>query len=155
MVRLVTMSIRDLDRLVKALEDSGYTIEYGSHAVLPDNSEVEEIYVVGSDGVHGIIIAHYISQYYKVIIDHEREDDSIVLRKLLEVKYGGRRWRTPVSPVAILTDDHGLIEVLEKYRDEYPCSDAEHYSRIYRERNPDSQRIISGLLARALEKLTS
>ena len=105
--------------------------------------------------MHGIIIAHYISQYYKIIIEYEDEKDDIILRKLLEAKYSGKKWRTPVSPITVLTDDHKLIDIIENYEDEYPCEDAKKLTEVYRERNPKSRLIISGLLAKALEKLYS
>ena len=154
MVKLITTNIRDLDKLINTVINSGYRIEQGTHAVLPDNSEIEEIFIFKGERLHGIVIAHYISQYYKVIVENENADDSTILKKLLEVKYSKNKWRTPVSPIAILTDDE-LVDILEKYKDEYPCDDARKLSNFYKEKNPVNKDIISGLLARALEKLYS
>jgi len=155
MVKLITMNIRDLDNLINTVINSGYKIEQGTHAVLPDNSEIEEIYIFKDERLLGIVIAHYISQYYKVIVENEDADDSAILKKLLEVKYSKNKWRTPVSPIAILIADNELVDVLEKYEDEYPCDDARRLSNLYKEKNPINKDIISGLLARALEKLYS
>ncbi|RLG83137.1 MAG: hypothetical protein DRO40_05620 [Thermoprotei archaeon] len=154
MIKLITTNIRDLDKLINTVINSGYRIEQGTHAVLPDNSEIEEIFIFKGERLHGIVIAHYISQYYKVIVENENADDSTILKKLLEVKYSKNKWRTPVSPIAILTDDE-LVDILEKYKDEYPCDDARKLSNFYKEKNPVNKDIISGLLARALEKLYS
>jgi len=154
MIKLITTNIRDLDKLINTVINSGYRIEQGTHAVLPDNSEIEEICIFKGERLHGIVIAHYISQYYKVIVENENADDSTILKKLLEVKYSKNKWRTPVSPIAILTDDE-LVDILEKYKDEYPCDDARKLSNFYKEKNPVNKDIISGLLARALEKLYS
>ncbi|RLG84736.1 MAG: hypothetical protein DRO40_00115 [Thermoprotei archaeon] len=151
MVKLITMNVRDLDNLINKIVNSGYKIEYGAHAVLPDNSEIEEIYVFKNERLLGIVIAHYISQYYKVIIENEEADDSTILKKLLEVKYSNNKWRTPVSPIAVLTDDDELVRIFEKYKDEYPCDEAKRLSNIYKEKTPINKNIISGLLARAIE----
>lgn len=151
-VKLLRVNVRDLDNLINKVINSGYRIEHGAHAVLPDNSEVEEIYIFKDKEFLGIIIAHYISHYYKVIVESEEANDSVVLRKLLEAKYSKNKWRTPISPIAILTDNDELINIFEKYKDNYPCDDARELSSLYKKRNPKNKDIISGLLARAVER---
>ncbi len=153
MVNLITVSVKDLDKLLSILESSGYGIVYGPHSVLLDNSEIEEINLVKEDVVKATIVVHYISQYYKAVIDSEGLSDEDVLKALLKAKYSNRKWRVPVNPVAIITSDRELIEILDSYRDDYPCEEACRYLNIYLNRHPDARRMFSGLLASVLERI--
>ncbi len=154
MVKVVFARIHDLYGLLGKLKSSGFEIEPGTHAVLPDNSEIEEMRVVSRGRVVGIVVAHYISQYYGVIADNRDKSDDELLHLLLEAKYGGNKWKTPIEPVAIISDDKRLLELVEQYSDDYPSEKAREYYNKYREENPLSEKMFSGLIARVLEKFT-
>ncbi len=154
-MKLITMDVKDLNKLLKTLMDHGYQIERGVHAVLLDNSEVEEIYVKKSNEVKAVIVTHYITSYYKAIVENYDKDDKELLQALIKVKYSGDKWASPVNPVALLTEDNELINILDNYEDKYPSEEAKYYVEYYRKNHPESNEVFSGLLARVLEKISS
>ncbi len=154
-MKLITIAVKNLDRLLDVFKSKGYEVVLGPHSVLTDNSEIEEIRITRNGFLKAIIIAHYISQYYKVIIDTEGCSDNEVLEALLKAKYSSQRWRVPVNPVAILVADDEVISVIDKYSDDYPCEEASRYLRIYQEKNPGREQLFTGLLASVLEKIST
>ncbi len=150
---LITLNIKDLKNFLSKIEELGYTIERGTHTVLLDNSEIEEIKLLKDNKVKAIVIAHYITHYYKAVIDSSGKKDEELLKSLLKAKYSKEKWYTPVSPVAVITNDNNIIDFLEKYSDDYPYHYIRKYIEIYRKKNPNSYKMFSGLLASVLEKL--
>ncbi len=150
---LITLNIKDLENFLSKIEELGYAIERGTHTMLLDNSEIEEIKLLKDNKVKAIVIAHYITHYYKAIVDANEKKDEELLKSLLEAKYSGEKWYAPVSPVAIITNDDDIVNFLEKYSDDYPYHYIREYVEIYRKKNPNSYKMFSGLLASVLEKL--
>lgn len=145
--KLVVFVAKDLDKLIKYLKSKGFNINENEHMVLTDNSEVCKYEILKENKVHGIMVVHYISQYYKVIVETKDKSDDEVLRELLKAKYSLSKWKTPVNPVVVITNDEELEKYLNSYRDSYPCSDAEKYSRHYREITQDRVTLFSRILS--------
>ncbi len=151
-MKIVTKSIWDLDSFIKYLESHNYSVEEGAHAVLLDHSEVLEIYVRRSNELSAIFIAHYITPYYRVELEDISSDDEY-LKRLIEVKHSGAKWRIPVNPLIGVVLDDDVIKLVEDYRDSYPISDGEKLVEHYRSRNPSYNNIPQVVVARLLEKL--
>lgn len=148
--KLVVFVAKDLDRLIGYLKSKGFNINENEHMVLTDNSEVCRFEILKDNKVHGVMVAHYISQYYKVIVETKDKSDNEVLRELLKAKYSLNKWKTPVNPIVVVTNDKELEKHLNNYRDNYPCSDAEKYSRHYREAVQDRFTLFSRILLNML-----
>jgi hypothetical protein len=147
---IVKKDIRDLNRFLRGLEDSGYTVEEGAHAVITDQSEIQSFRVLADGETAGIIISHYITPYYRVEAANISDEDAY-LKKLIEIKHSGEKWRIPVDDLIIIIIDEKLIRLVDKYRDEYPVKDGNELVEFYRARNPGFKNVVKSLLARILE----
>ncbi|MET1159755.1 MAG: hypothetical protein ABWW65_02230 [Thermoprotei archaeon] len=153
-MKIVLLEAKDLDNLVNALRSSGYEIEEGPHAVLFDQSEVLEITLRKNSTRAGILIAHYITPYYRAETA-ETDNDEEYLRELIRIKHSGEKWSIPVNPIIIIAFDKDLLSILDSYSDKYPVPDGETLVENYKKRNPNHEEILRVLLARVLEKLSS
>ena len=151
MVTLIQLEdVRDLGALLNMLSSKGYKIEAGPHAVLEDHSEIASFKGFRNGELAFVLVAHYISQYYRVIASGEYTSDEEFLEKLLRVKYSGEEWSIPVNPVFIAVFQDDVARDLEGYSDAYPVPDGEVLVKKYREANPyyrDIQRTIVARLA--------
>lgn len=145
-------SVKNLDSLLGSLSSKGYRIEAGPHAVMEDHSEVA-VFKGFKDGKPAfIIIAHYISQYYRAVLSNGYKEDQAFLEELLRIKYSGEKWSIPVNPVFIAVLDEGVTRDLEGYSDDYPVSDGGLLVEKYRESNPSYKEIPRIIVARLLDE---
>jgi len=152
LVKVLLVDVKNLENLVNTLKEKGYKLELGPHSVLLDHSEVLSISVMRSSSREAIIIAHYITPYYRVETLNIDSDEAY-LKELVKVKYSGEKWSIPVNPVIVLAFSEDLVRILENYRDDYPVPDGEDLVKEYRRRNPGYAEVPRLLLARFLEKL--
>jgi hypothetical protein len=143
--------VRDFNRFLEALKTSGFTIELGPHVVLEDHSELTSIKVFKNRELVAYIIAHYITQYYRAVINGSYESDEKFLDRLYEIKYSGEKWSIPVNPLYVVVFNEEILEILDKYEDQYPVEDGERVVNEYRARNPNYKNIPRVLVARFLE----
>ncbi|MEM1779765.1 MAG: hypothetical protein QXU22_04695 [Desulfurococcaceae archaeon] len=146
-----SINVKDLDSFIKKLQDNGYVIVYGPHAVLEDHSEISVIKIYKGSELVAIAVAHYISQYYRAVISESYVDDKEFLERLLEIRYSGEKWSIPVNPVYVILFDNSPENILSNYSDEYPVKDGEELVKIYRNRNPNYDLIPRVVIARFLD----
>ena len=145
-------NVKNLDALLDILVGKGYRIEPGPHAVMEDHSEISVFKGFKNNELAFIIIAHYITQYYRVVLNCKYEDDQKFLEELLRVKYSGEKWSIPVNPVFIAVFNEDVIKDIEGYQDTYPVSDGEALVSRYREKNPGYKDIPRVIIARLIDE---
>jgi len=146
------IEVKDLFKFIDYLRKHDYTVEEGAHSVLLDHSELADYKILKNNSIHGLMVAHYITQYYRVEALNINDNDEY-LRELLKVKHSGEKWAIPVNPVIIIDLSNELINVVSNYVDEYPVEDGEELVRNYRSRNPRYESIPRILLAKLLDEL--
>ncbi len=152
-MKIAELSVRDLDRFIDYLISHGFSVVRGSHAVLLDHSELENLRVLRDGDLVAVIVSHYISQYYRAEYMGLSSDDAY-LEELLRIKHSSERWRIPVNPLIIIAFDSSFIGVAEDYGvDDYPVHDGASLVEHYRRENPRYSEIPKILLARILEGL--
>jgi hypothetical protein len=154
MMRIISFNVKDLDKFTELLKSKGYSVEYGPHAVLLDHSELSTITVKKNNDVLMILIAHYITPYYRVEVSGVSSEDEY-LEKLISVKHSGEKWSIPVNPLIALIYNNELLDLVSNYSDSYPISDGEKLVKYYREHNPGYENIPKILVARLIERLRS
>jgi hypothetical protein len=97
------------------------------------------------------IVAHYITQYYRAVINGSYESDEKFLDRLYEIKYSSERWSIPVNPLYAVVFNEEILEIFDKYEDQYPVEDGERVVNEYRARNPNYKNIPRVLIARFLD----
>jgi hypothetical protein len=143
--------VKDLNKFLEALKASGFTVELGPHVVLEDHSELTSIKVLKNGELAAYIVAHYITQYYRAVINGSYESDEKFLDRLYEIKYSSERWSIPVNPLYAVVFNEEIIEIFDKYEDQYPVEDGERVVNEYRARNPNYKNIPRVLIARFLD----
>jgi hypothetical protein len=129
--------VKDLYKLLNEISEQSFEIVRGPIALLEDSSEICGWYIIKEGKSYGIIIAHYIDNYYLALSKlHPLSSDEDVIKALIETGLGSR-WAVPVEPVIITTLDKSLILHLEEYSDSYPAEEAINALREYN-RNPKS-----------------
>ncbi|OYT40899.1 MAG: hypothetical protein B6U89_00725 [Desulfurococcales archaeon ex4484_58] len=151
-MKIITLNVKNLDKLVKELESKGYSIEHGSHAVLLDHSELTSFRVRKNGKEYGVFIIHYITPYYRVEASNIVDDEEY-LRRLIEIRHSGEKWGIPVNPIYAIIFNDEIINFLENYNDDYPVKDGEELVNVYRRRNPNYKSIPYTLLAKILDEL--
>lgn len=151
-MRIVLKRVRDLDKFIGYLGEMGYDVEEGAHAVLLDHSELTDFTVKNNGEIAGYIIAHFLTPFFRAELSDSSSDEEY-LRKLVEIKHSGEKWRIPVNPLVIIVLDEEMFRLLEDYSDEYPVSDASSLIEKYVETNPNYRNVPKIALARLLEKL--
>ncbi len=149
-MRIISIEVKDLDKLLEKIKATGLDVEYGPHAVLLDHSEVAGVRVKAGDTDKAVIIAHYITPYYRAELSGKTSDDEY-LEELLKIKHSGENWRIPVNPLIVIVFDDELVKLLEEYSDEYPVPDGARLVEEYRSRNPGYENIPRSLLARMID----
>lgn len=144
--------VKNLDKFINELTNSGFRVEPGPHVVLEDHSELCLYRVLRESKLVAYVVAHYITQYYKAVLS-SADSDKEFLRKLLEIKYSGETWSTPVNPVYVVLFSDELLEFLNNYKDEYPSEDIAFIVGTYRSRNPNHKLIPRIVIARLTEEL--
>ncbi|WFO75529.1 hypothetical protein J4526_01125 [Desulfurococcaceae archaeon MEX13E-LK6-19] len=153
MAKLLVMNVKDLDNFIKYLKEKGYNIIEGQHAVLTDNSEIEEFHIIKNNELKGLMLAHYITPYYKTIIENKDKSDEEILKALIKTKHSTEKWRTPVNPIALIIEDPTIENAIKDYKDDYPSLDARKYSEYYKANTPDRTTIFSNALSHILSTL--
>lgn len=149
MTKLVEFDkVKDLENFIKRLNEVGYLVEHGPHAVLEDHSEITTLKVYTGGRIVAYVVAHYITQYYRAVLSESYADDQAFLGKLFEIKYSGERWSIPVNPLYIIVLEEELMNVLESYEDLYPVKDGEELVKAYRSKNPNYKVIPRVVVAR-------
>ena len=143
--------VKNLDKFIHKLSESGYLVEHGPHAVLEDHSELSTLKVFKGDKVIAYIIAHYITQYYRAVVDNSYSDDQRFLDKLIELKHSGEKWGIPVNPLYVVVFDEEIMNILRDYEDSFPVEDGENLVNEYKNRNPNYRNIPRIVLARIVE----
>lgn len=143
--------VKNLDKFIVKLSDSGYTIEHGPHVVLEDHSELSTLKVYKENKLIAYIIAHYITQYYRAVVNEGYSNDQSFLDKLFEIKYSGEKWSIPVNPLYIVVFDEEVLNVIRDYEDSFPVEDGENIVREYTARNPHYKNIPRIVIARIVE----
>jgi hypothetical protein len=143
--------VKNLNEFIGKLSESGYIVEHGPHVVLEDHSELSTIKVSRDDKFVAYIIAHYITQYYRAVLDNSYSNDQSFMEKLLELKYSSEKWSIPVNPLYIVVFDEELLSFLNIYDDTYPVEDGENLVKEYRSRNPHYKSIPRIAVARIIE----
>ncbi len=154
MTKIISFNVKDLDEFLGLLRSKGYSIEYGPHAVLLDHSELSTITIKKNNDVLMILIAHYITPYYRVEVNGVSDEDEY-LEELINIRHSGERWRIPVNPIIALVYSDELLDLISKYSDSYPVNDGERLVRYYREHNPGYENIPKILVARLIDGLRS
>lgn len=140
--------VKNLDMFLKKLAERGFDVELGPHLVLEDHSELGFYRISKNAKLVAYIIAHYLTQYYKAVLSSENKNDKEFLRELLEIKYSGERWSIPIDSIYVVLYSEEILELLDKYEDEYPVQNAEEILQIYRSRNPNYKLIPRIVVAR-------
>ncbi len=149
-MKIIVMSIRDLDKLFEKLREHGYVVEESTNTVMTDNSELGEWDIKKNNTPVGKIIAHYIRHYYAALQElPSNASDKQILETLLQAKYSRNKWASPVEPVLLIVEDE-ISEILRNYRDEYPSKEAEALVTEYMSRGVEvmtkvARRIIARL----------
>lgn len=154
-MRIISFHVKNLDNFLEKLEELGYIVEFGAHSVLLDHSELTDITVKKGDAVEMVIIAHYITPYYRVETMNISDEDKY-LEELLKIKHSSEKWKVPVNPIIaiIMSDNKELSDLINNYLDDYPVEDAEELLKHYRKKNPKHSNIPKLLLARILDELS-
>lgn len=153
MIKVYSLSVKNLLKLIDELKAMGYAIEEGPHVVLEDNSELSLFKGYRSGEIEFIIVSHYLTQYYKAVLESHSTDEEF-LEKLLQLKYSGERWSIPVSPVYLIALNNVIEEFLNSYRDEYPVKDGEEIVNKYKASNPNYHKVIEAAVGRVLDGLS-
>jgi len=143
--------VKNLDKFISKLSESGYFVEHGPHVVLEDHSELSAIKVFRDEKFVAYIIAHYITQYYRAVLDNSYSDDRSFMDKLLELKHSSEKWSIPVNPLYIVVFDEEFLSILNSYDDAYPVEDGENLVKEYKSRNPHYKSIPRIAVARIIE----
>ncbi|MEM0001349.1 MAG: hypothetical protein QXS24_06165 [Desulfurococcaceae archaeon] len=143
--------VKNLDRFIEKLSDSGYLIEQGPHVVLEDHSELATLKVYKGNKLIAYIVAHYITQYYRAVISESYSNDQSFLDKLFEIKYSGEKWSIPVNPLYIIVFEEEILNAIRDYEDAFPIEDGENMVREYVSRNPQYRSIPRIVIARIIE----
>ncbi|MEM1618748.1 MAG: hypothetical protein QXP67_01785 [Desulfurococcaceae archaeon] len=144
-------SVKNLDKFISELSNSGFRAEMGPHVVLEDHSELCIYRVFKESKLVAYIVAHYITQYYKAVLS-ATDSDSDFLRRLLEIKYSGEKWSVPVNPLYIVLFSDEITEFLSRYEDEYPSEETVSVVNHYKSKNPDHHLIPRIVVARLAEE---
>lgn len=153
MIKIYSVSVKNLSGFIDRLKALGYTIEEGPHVVLEDNSEVSVFKGYRNTELEFIIVSHYLTQYYKAVLENPGSDEEY-LEKLLSLKYSSERWSIPVSPIYFIAFNSSLEEFLSSFKDEYPVENAEEILSKYRSANPNYQKIIEAAVGRIIDGLS-
>jgi len=153
LIKIYSLDVKNLSGFIDKLKALGFTIEEGPHVVLEDNSEVSVFKGYRSSELEFIIVSHYLTQYYKAVLENPVSDEEY-LEKLLTLKYSGERWSIPVSPVYFIAFNTSIEEFLSSFKDDYPVEKAEEILSKYRSANPSYKKIIEAAVGRILDGLS-
>ena len=123
-MRVLSVEIKNLNKLLKYFEDLGYKVVEGPHAILTDDSEVGVWYIYKNNDIRAEIMAHYVDSHYRALMNlSSSASDKEVIEALISVKRVNL-WRAPVEPVVITIYEEGLEKQIEKYNDDYESKEA-------------------------------
>lgn len=148
-MRIIQINVRDLDSFIKKLAEYNYVVEYKSHVVLSDGSELINAIAKKNNKEHFVFIVHYIAEHYL----NKPSEVSEVVETTSDRQYINE-WRIPVNPVIAIVLNNEAMNILTSYRDNYPVSGGEELVINYRNRNPNYRDAPKLMLARILEELS-
>ena len=145
---VLVKGVRDLNRFIDFLRrECGLEIVEGSHAVLPDGSEVGT-WCGARDGRFVVCFtSHYIDRHYDALRKLPPDaDDAEVLRALIEADRDV--WRVPVEPVVVVGLEDWIARPITRYEDSVPIEGVEALKH-FEESTPSSARaLLGGIVSR-------
>lgn len=143
--------VKNLNKFMEYLRSvHGLSLVEGTHAVLPDGSEVGT-WCGAKDGKFVVCFAsHYIDRHYDALRKlPENASDSELLRALIEADRD--LWRAPVEPLIVVGFEDWIARAIYSYEDDAPSESAEALKHF--ENSGSSRRLFKNIVVRiAYEK---
>ncbi|NPA96634.1 MAG: hypothetical protein GXO32_03430 [Crenarchaeota archaeon] len=142
---VIVKRVRDLNKFIDFLRrECGLEIVEGSHAVLPDGSEVGT-WCGARDGKFVVCFtSHYIDKHYDALRKLPPDADDVELLRVL-IEADRDVWRAPVEPVVVIGLEDWVARPIARYDDSAPSEGAEAL-RHFEESAPPSARTLLGSL---------
>ncbi len=140
--------INDLNKFMDYLRrECGLEIVEGSHAVLPDGSEIGT-WCGARDGKFVVCFAsHYIDKHYDALRKLPPDaSDTEVLRALIEANRDV--WRVPVEPVVILGLEDFVARAITNYADSVPEDGIEALKHFEENVPRDGRELLSKIVSK-------
>ena len=145
---LLVKRVGDLNKFMDYLRrECGVEIVEGSHAVLPDGSEVGT-WCGARDGKFVICFtSHYIDRHYDALRKlPPNASDADLLAALIEANRGV--WRVPVEPVVIVGLEDFVARAVTRYVDEVPSEGVEALRHFESTNSRESRELLQKIVSR-------